>query len=249
MRVVAGDPASSRTWTRVHGAVGTGIRPPDAFEIAFTDNSGLKPERSRSADIGVAQVLAGGAVQLDATAFFNTYDDLIVSVGSSFAGASRWSTDNISNARARGAELSAAWRPGAGLSLQAAYTFLSTEILAVDGSPDAPPPYVVGDPLLRRPRQQGSIDASWTRDRAVAFVQLLLRGETLDAEPAWGPTGGLYTNPGYGITNLGASLRIARGITVQGRVLNLFDRAYEEVLGYPAPRRTAYVGVRLAASR
>jgi len=247
--VVAGDPASSRTWTRVHGAVGTGIRPPDAFEIAFTDNSGLKPERSRSADIGVAQVLAGGAVQLDATAFFNTYDDLIVSVGSSFAGASRWSTDNISNARARGAELSAAWRPGAGLSLQAAYTFLSTEILAVDGSPDAPPPYVVGDPLLRRPRQQGSIDASWTRDRAVAFVQLLLRGETLDAEPAWGPTGGLYTNPGYGITNLGASLRIARGITVQGRVLNLFDRAYEEVLGYPAPRRTAYVGVRLAASR
>jgi len=32
-------------------------------------------------------------------------------------------------------------------------------------------------------------------------------------------------------------------------VLNLFDRAYEEVLGYPAPRRTAYVGVRLAASR
>lgn len=247
--VAAGDPASSRAWTRVHGAVGTGIRPPDAFEIAFTDNSGLKPERSRSADIGVAQALAGGAVQLDATAFFNTYDDLIVSVGSSFAGASRWQTDNISNARARGAELSAAWRPGAGLALQAAYTFLSTEILAVDGSPDAPPPYAVGDPLLRRPRHQGSMDASWTRDRAAAFVQFQLRGETLDAEPAWGPTGGLYANPGYGITNLGASFRVARGITVQGRVLNLFDRAYEEVLGYPAPRRTAYLGVRLAASR
>ena len=40
---------------------GTGIRPPDAFEIAFTDNSGLKPERSRSADIGVEQTLAEGA--------------------------------------------------------------------------------------------------------------------------------------------------------------------------------------------
>ena len=26
--------------TRFHGAFGTGIRPPDAFEIAFTDNSG-----------------------------------------------------------------------------------------------------------------------------------------------------------------------------------------------------------------
>ncbi|MGE0464574.1 MAG: TonB-dependent receptor [Vicinamibacterales bacterium] len=247
--MLAGDPATSRIWTRVHGAVGTGIRPPDAFEIAFTDNSGLKPERSRSADIGVAQVLAGGAVQLDATAFFNTYDDLIISVGRTFAGASRWSTDNISNARARGAELSAAWRPAAGLSLQAAYTFLSTGILAVDGSSSAPPPYAVGDPLLRRPRHQASIDASWARSRVAAFAQVVLRGEALDAEPAWGPTGGLYTNPGYTTANLGGSIRLARSVTVQARVLNLFDRAYEEVLGYPAPRRTAYVGVRLAAGR
>jgi outer membrane cobalamin receptor len=247
--MVAGDPGTSRAWTRVHGAMGTGIRPPDAFEIAFTDNSGLKPERSRSADLGLAQVLAGGAMQLEATAFFNTYDDLIVSVGRSFAGASRWRTDNISNARARGAEFSAAWRRGGGLAVQATYTFLSTEILAVDGSPEAPPPYAVGDPLLRRPRHQGSMDASWTRDRAVAFVQVMLRGETLDAEPAWGPTGGLYSNPGYSVTNIGASFQVARGVMVQARVLNLLDRAYEEVLGYPAPRRTAYVGVRLAASR
>ncbi len=37
-----------REGTRLRGSFGTGIRPPDAFEIAFTDNSGLKPERSRS---------------------------------------------------------------------------------------------------------------------------------------------------------------------------------------------------------
>ena len=149
--MVAGDAAQSPTWTRVHAAAGTGIRPPDAFEIAFTDNSGLKPERSRSFDVGVAQALAGGAIQFDATVFDNNYDDLIISVGSSFSGVSRWRTDNISNARARGAELSAAWRPVAGLSVQGTYTFLSTEILAVDDAPNAPPPYSVGDPLLRRP--------------------------------------------------------------------------------------------------
>ena len=33
------------------------------------------------------------------------------------------------------------------------------------------------------------------------------------------------------------------------RVQNLFDRAYEEVLGYPSPGRTAFVGVRFAARR
>ena len=247
--MVAGDAAQSPTWTRVHAAAGTGIRPPDAFEIAFTDNSGLKPERSRSFDVGVAQALAGGAIQLDATVFDNNYDDLIISVGSSFSGVSRWRTDNISNARARGAEFTAAWRPVAALSVQGTYTFLSTEILAVDDAPNAPPPYSVGDQLLRRPQHQGSIDANWSRSRAGAFLQVLMRGEALDAEPAFGPSGGLYDNPGYTVTNFGGSFTVGYGVTVIGRVMNAFDAEYEEVLGYPAPRRTAYVGIRFAASR
>ena len=247
--MVIGDASQSSTWTRVHAAAGTGIRPPDAFEIAFTDNPGLQPERSRSVDLGVAQALAGGAVQFDATLFLNNYDDLIISVGRSLSGVSRWRTDNISNARARGLELSGAWRPLAGLSVQAAYTFLSTEILAVDDAPDAPPPYNVGDALLRRPRNQGSIDATWARARAGAFVQVLMRGEALDAEPAFGPTGGLYANPGYTVTNFGGSFDVGYGVTVIGRVLNAWDARYEEVFGYPAPRRTAYVGIRFAAGR
>jgi outer membrane cobalamin receptor len=247
--MVAGDDAQSRAWTRVHAAAGSGIRPPDAFEIAFTDNSGLEPERSRSVDVGLAQALAGGAIQLDATVFANNYDDLIISVGSSFSGVSRWRTDNISNARARGAELSAAWRPLTGLALQGTYTFLATEILAVDDAANAPPPYSVGDALLRRPRHQGSIDATWTRSRAGAFLQVLMRGEALDAEPAFGPSGGLYANAGYAVTNFGGSFTVGYGVTVIGRVMNAFDAEYEEVLGYPAPGRTAYVGIRFAASR
>ena len=89
-------------WTRVRVAAGTGIRPPDAFEIAFTDNPDLKPERSRSLELGVTQALAGGAIQIEATTFVNRYDDLIVSVGS-LRDVSRYRTDNIANARARGA--------------------------------------------------------------------------------------------------------------------------------------------------
>jgi outer membrane cobalamin receptor len=244
-----GDPAAARGWTRVHGAFGTGIRPPDAFEIAFTDNPGLSPERSRSAEAGVTQTWAGGAITVDATAFVNGYDDLIISVGRSFAGVSRWRTDNISNARARGLETSAAWRPRVEFGIQATYTWLATEILAVDGAAEAPPPYAVGDRLLRRPDHQGSVDATWSHPRGSAFAQLLWRGESLDAEPAFGPTGGLYDNPGYAVAHLGGSFRITRGIAAQARVMNLFATRYEEVLGYPAPGRTFYAGVRLAASR
>jgi len=235
--------------TRLRGAFGTGIRPPDAFEIAFTDNSGLKPERSKSGEFGITQSAAGGAVQLDATAFFNNYTDLIISVGRSFSGVSRWRTDNISNARARGAELSAAWRINANVDVRGNYTFLDSEILAVNGSSIAQTPYSVGDRLLRRPRHSGSIDASWSRNHATAFAQLQVRGETLDAEPAFGPTGGLYENPGYTVMNVGGSWRPVKAVEIFARALNLFDRQYEEVLGYPAPRRTAYVGARFAVGR
>lgn len=235
--------------TRLHGSFGTGIRPPDAFEIAFTDNSGLKPERSKSTEAGVSQSLANGAVQIDGTAFFNNYTDLIISVGRTFSGSSRYRTDNISNARARGAELSAAWRVNVGVDIRGNYTFLDTEILAVNGSSSAQAPYAVGDALLRRPRHSGTIDASWTQNRAAAFAQIQMRGETLDAEPAFGPTGGLYPNPGFATVNLGGSWRPVKPLEVFVRALNLFDRDYEEVLGYPAPGRTAYVGVRVAVGR
>ena len=48
--------ASGGNWSRVHGSAGTGIRPPDAFEIAFTDNpgseAGAQQERRRRVRAG-----------------------------------------------------------------------------------------------------------------------------------------------------------------------------------------------------
>jgi outer membrane cobalamin receptor len=238
----------ARRWTRVRVAGGTGIRPPDAFEIAFTDNPNLKPERSKSVEFGVTQALAAGAIQLDATTFFNQYDDLIVSVGS-LRDVSRYRTDNVSNARARGVELGGAWQGTHGLSVRGSYTFLDTEIRAVDGSAQAPSPYRVGDPLLRRPRHQGSLTATLTAGRVTVFSALEARGETLDAEPSFGPSGGLYVNDGHAVVDLGGAFQLGAGIEAFARVLNLFDRDYEEVFGYPSPGRTAFVGVRIAAGR
>jgi outer membrane receptor protein involved in Fe transport len=235
-------------WTRVHAAFGKGIRPPDAFEIAFTNNPNLRPERSKSYEVGVTQALLRGAIQLDATAFYNQYDDLIVSVGS-LRDVSTYSSDNISNARARGLETSAAWRAASGIGIKASYTFLDTEILAVDGLSLAPSPYRVGDRLLRRPTHQGWVALDWTTGRTTVFAALNARGETLDAEPSFGPSGGLYENTGRTLVDLGGGYTLVKGIEIFARILNLFDENYEEVLGFPSPGRTAYAGVRLAARR
>jgi outer membrane receptor protein involved in Fe transport len=238
----------AESWTRIRAAAGTGIRPPDVFEIAFTDNPSLKPERSKSVEIGVIQALAAGAIQLDATTFFNEYDNLIVSVGS-LSNVSRYQTDNVSNARARGAELGAAWQHPNGVSARVAYTWLDTEIRAVDNSALAPSPYSVGDPLLRRPRHSGAVTLGWTHERGSLFAMIDARGEALDAEPSFGPSGGLYENPGRTVADLGGTLRLVRSVEVFARVLNVLDREYEEVLGFPSPGRTAFVGVRVASRR
>lgn len=238
----------ARGWTKLHAGAGTGIRPPDGFEIAFTDNPSLKPERSRSADAGIEYAWLGGRAMIDATVFVNRYDDLIVAVGS-FANASRFRTDNISNARARGLELAGAWRARWGLDLRASYIWLDTAILAVDRGAGAPPPFTIGDPLLRRPRHRGVLDMLVVRDRVSAFVRLEARGRVLDVEPSYGTFGGLFSAPGYGVVDAGGSLRLSGRLHVFGRIDNVFDRRYEEAFGFPALGRGVTIGARLAVAR
>jgi len=242
--------ATGGNWTRVHGTAGSGIRPPGALEVAFTNNPRLKPERNRSADLGIEKALAGGLVVLDATGFINRYDDLIVAVGRSLIDYSQYRTDNISNARARGIETSLALRTKFGLEVRAAYTWLDTAILAVDRSGGvAPPPFAVGDRLLRRPRHQGSLDVVWTRGAVTAFARAGARSSVLDVEPSWGASGGLFTARGFTVVTAGASVRIAGRASIVARIDNLLDRKYEAVFGYPAPRRSFTIGVRVAAGQ
>jgi outer membrane cobalamin receptor len=236
------------TWTKIRAGAGTGIKPPTAFDIAYTDNPGLKPERSRSFDLGIEHAFARSTVTVDATFFTNRYDDLIVAVASEFAGASRYRTDNIANARARGLELGARVRPVEAISLRAAWTILHTKILGVDGAESAAPsPYRVGDRLIRRPRHQGSLEASWSLPRATAFALVTGRGRTRDLEPNFADQ--VFDNDGDVTVEAGGSVRLSRQFEIYGRMTNLFDRGFEEVFGFPAQGRSALVGVRVTGSR
>lgn len=244
--VVLWQDARGAVRTRLRASAGTGIRPPDAFDIAFTDNPSLKPERSRSFDVGVSQLVTS-RLTVDATFFYNRYDDLIVAVGS-FTDLSKFQTDNISNAEARGLELSSSFRGPRGLTARAAYTFLATEVLAIDGTSSAPPPFEVGDPLVRRPRHQGSLDLQWTSGPLSAFAEARARGTVLDIEPNYGAFGGLFQAPCYFVVDGGGGWRLKPWVELYGRGLNLLGRSYEEVYGYPALGRTFVGGVRVAVS-
>jgi len=230
---------------RLHAAFATGLRPPSGFDLAFTNNPALRPERTRSVEVGVAQSGWRNRVAFDAVWFYNRYHDLIVSLGGSLALLSRFQTDNIANSRAQGAELSARFRPARWFFLTGSYTRLDTEILAIRGSGGlAPRPFEVGQELLRRPSNAGAAVATFSFRRVTANLTGYFRGSTLDAEPGLGATNGLFRNPGY--ANLGVNLNYAlgRGVAVYGNLRNALNRRYEEVYGFPSMRLNFVTGMR-----
>jgi outer membrane receptor protein involved in Fe transport len=93
------------------------------------------------------------------------------------------------------------------------------------------------------------MDVTYERGRVSAFGELTSRSRTLDVEPNFGASGGLFFSSGYAVVNLGAAFRAAPRLEVYGRVLNVADRAYEEILGFPALGRSGIIGLRVAAGR
>jgi outer membrane cobalamin receptor len=234
--------------TRVRASAGTGIKAPTAFDIAFTDNPDLRPERSRSFDVGIEQHAWQSRVTLDATWFHNSYDDLIVTVSQPLSSASRYKTDNIANARSAGLEFGAALRLSSALSTRINWTWLDTEVLGVDSLPDEGfGVYQPGDELIRRPRHVASMDVGWTTPRWSASGLVHYRGQMRDLEPNWASS--VYPNSGRATVSVGASVRLASSLEVYGRLTNALDDLYEDVLGFPAMGRSAAIGLRVAAGR
>jgi len=234
---------------RLHSSFGTGIRPPDGFELAYTDNPSLKPERTRGFDAGVEQKLWHDRLSFDATYFYNRYYDLIVILGGSLATLSHYESDNISNARAQGGEFTAGFRPARWLFVTGSYTYLKSEILSLNGSSLAEAPFSPGQELLRRPANSGEAVAGFTRGRVTANLTGYFRGPVLDVEPTYGATAGLFQNPGFANIGVNLNYRLAQGLTAYGNLRNALDRHYEEVFGYPSLRLNFVAGLKWRLGR
>ncbi len=55
---------------------------------------------------------------------------------------------------------------------------------------------------------------------------------------------GVTTIPGYARFDLATSYEIRRGVTVYGRVANLFDKQFQDALGFPALGRDFRLGMK-----
>ena len=242
--------------TRLHSSFGTGFRPPNGFELAFTNNPKLKPEESISMDAGIEQRLAGDHAVLDVTYFYNHFKDQIVSTGNL---PTNFDSENIGRSRAYGIETNIRLRPIRSLEVTASYTWDATAILALAGFPGTVvDPYAVGEPLIRRPNSAAGFNATWTKNRLMLNMNGTIRGAVLDLEPNDGtfacelinPVTGLpyqclFKNHGYQLLNAGFAYRLPKGIEIYGHINNFLNQRYEEAFGFPSLRLNFMTGFKI----
>ena len=101
--------------------------------------------------------------------------------------------------------------------------------------------FAVGRPLLRRPRHQAAFGARFSRSRVSLGANVVAVGERADSDFAGL---GLLTSDGYTRVDGRARVRLGHGLEAYVVGENLFDRQYQEVLGYPALGRAVRGGLR-----
>jgi vitamin B12 transporter len=243
-RVAAAWTVGESGTTTLKASGGTGIKEPTFFEsfgVSFyaRGNPDLRAERSVTFDAGIEQRLAGNRLRVEATLFHHDYRDQInfqVVDPATFQG----TFVNVGRTRAQGLELAAEAAPYARLRLFAQYTYLDG-VVKVSG--DAfNEVYAAGRSLLRRPKHQGSLTATFGGERASAGGTLVLVGRRADSDFE---NIGLTENEGYARLDLRARVRIVPRLEGVVVAENVTGRRYQEVLGYPALGRSLRAGLRL----
>jgi vitamin B12 transporter len=214
--------------TIVRASYGEGFKAPSLYQL-YGDfgTPGLRPEKAKGWDAGIAQKLIGDAVELRATWFQRNTTNLIdFDLGTS-------TYANIVRARARGAEAELRIAPTDDLLFTANYTFTNAR-----NHERSDPNF--GKQLARRPRQTVNV----TGDYRWPFG--LTTGATITHVAGSFDNAANTTRLGdYVLVDLRAAMPLTEAVELYGRIENLFGERYQTAAGYGQLGRAATAGVRL----
>lgn len=247
--------------TRLRAGFGTGIKAPTLLEAFspspfFLGNPALRPEQSRSYEVGLDQLFFSDRARLELTWFDARFRNQIAFVGNpatfggpiTLPGGRLTNFINFDRAFARGFETSVTYRPVRQFLVTGQYTYLDSRVTEAAPIIDfftlqlAPNPEV-GQTLIRRPRHTGAFSVAWTSERFEAGVSTVIVGKRRDIDPV--TFSRLAINEGYAKVDASGGWNLTRYATLFARIENLLNKDYQEVLGYPAYRLTFSAGVRL----
>jgi len=223
-----------------HAAYGEGIAQPTFYDLfgffpgSFAGNPGLRPERSKGWETGIAW--RGETYELGATYFSARLHDEIVDVFDPATFLS--STANADGtSRRQGIELSATWRHAQWLNLTANYTWLDADEQRAAGAA------LVRE--VRRPRSSANLTGYGTTGRFRWGASLAYVGARTDTDFDLFPAATVRLDD-YVLASVNLAYRLRGGIEVYARAENLFDADYQDVVGYNTAGRTVYAGLRVA---
>ncbi|HKY81551.1 MAG TPA: TonB-dependent receptor [Sphingobium sp.] len=218
--------------TNIRASYGEGFKAPSLFQLydSFNGNSALKPEQSKSYDIGFDQSLDGGRAMFSVTAFRRDTRDQIYFDG--FSGPFGQYI-NLTRTRAEGVEAAVTLKPVDDLTVTAAYSYVD----AVDRSDGG---INEGKRLPRRAKDAVSVSADyrWPFGLSTGATMTMVGDSFNDAANS-------QRLDGYVLVNVRASLPITETLEIYGRIDNLSDEEYSTVYGYGTYGRSAFGGVRV----
>ena len=227
---ITGSYSIEATGTRFIANWGEGFKAPSIFQLTYIcsfcglsePSSDLRPERATGYELGIEQQIdgfAGGRITLAATYFYQKSTDLIdFTFSDGYA--------NIASSRSKGVELTLDAVLGDTLELTANYTRLLARNISTDV------------PLSREPENAFSATLNWSPAARL--------GTSLSATY----NGREFNSFGAGVLDswfrldMRAAYEIADGLSLYGRVENVFNAEYQHVAGFGTPDRSAYIGIR-----
>lgn len=222
----------TETGTILKGSVGSAFKAPTLNQlfVSFPDfnffaNPNLKPESSVGYDLGFEQALLAKRLRFGITYFHNHIHNLIDtnSTGTSDA--------NVDSATTYGFENFIAYAPSSRLLMRADYTYT----LAQDD--------ILREELLRRPKVKASFAATLQASDSLTLTATeLYVGPWIDGNRDFSIL--RLTAGGYATTNLAANYALSRNLALFGRINNLFDRRYEDPVGFDRPGFGVFAGIK-----
>ena len=126
------------------------------------------------------------------------------------------------------------------LRLSGHYSYVDSRMLI---SPNAfDPSLVAGNRLLRRPVHSGNLILNADFRRMNWNLASYFSGSRTDSDFLGL---GFTSNPGYARFDLAMNYNLRHGVTAFGRIENLFDKQYQETLGFPAYGRHFRLGMKV----
>jgi vitamin B12 transporter len=234
---------------RLHGSYGTGVKNPSFTErfgffatslfFPFIGNPDLSPEKSRGWEIGFDKSFLDNKVNIGLTYFDEKLKDEINGFFFDLATFTTTAINEAGNSKRKGLELTGRAMLADNWSLSANYTYL-----------DADQPDGLGEREreIRRPENIANVNVNYNfmENKANINLNVNYNGKQDDfffAPPFFARE--TVSLESFTLVNVAASYKYSDLITVYGRIENLLDDNYEEVLGFQGTGIGAFAGIKI----